>query len=79
MMDSSIVAIYEKVDIIGLTLDWPLKATARAGESVVWKRSKRLIAPVSSLRLFRSQCVVAAVAARPLEGKSNTLFFSKLT
>ncbi|KAN0081056.1 hypothetical protein V8E54_004260 [Elaphomyces granulatus] len=60
-------------------------STARAGKNVVWKRPKRLItgsivALSPAYDHSRSQCVVAVVAARPLEGKSKLpRFFSKLT
>lgn len=68
-----------KVYIIGLTFTYNGLATkiqfstARARKDVVWKRSKRLIggsivALSPAYDHFRSQCIVAVVAARPLEG-----------
>ncbi|KKA19844.1 hypothetical protein T310_6168 [Rasamsonia emersonii CBS 393.64] len=78
MMDSKEVCIYEKVHIIGVTFAPKGVAarlqfsTARAGKNIVWEYSRRLmsgsivaLSPVQDH--FKSKCVVAVVAARPLE------------
>ncbi|KAK9642316.1 hypothetical protein HCH54_007750 [Aspergillus fumigatus] len=79
MVDSQAVSIYEKVYMTGITfaqtgIAFRIRfSTNRSGEKIVWEYSKRLIAgsvvalsPASDA--FRSKCVIAVVAARPLEG-----------
>ncbi|PLB45920.1 ATP binding protein [Aspergillus steynii IBT 23096] len=79
MSDSQMVAIYEKVYIAGITfahkdLAFRIKfSTSRAGRNIAWEYSSRLrsgsIVALSSVNdSFKSECVVAIVAARPLEG-----------
>ncbi|ODH26661.1 hypothetical protein ACO22_04493 [Paracoccidioides brasiliensis] len=78
MKDSTDVCIYEKVYIVGLTCADAGVAvkiqfsTARAGKNIVWEYSSRLITgnivtltPANDM--FKSKCIVAVVAARPLE------------
>ncbi|KKK20890.1 hypothetical protein AOCH_004073 [Aspergillus ochraceoroseus] len=80
MMDTQAISIYEKVQvyITGVTfshrgLAFRIRfSTNRAGKSIAWDYSKRLISgsvialsPVHDL--FQSKCIVAVVAARPLE------------
>ncbi|KAH2661149.1 hypothetical protein KXV79_005551 [Aspergillus fumigatus] len=79
MVDSQAVSIYEKVYMTGITfaqtgIAFRIRfSTNRSGKKIVWEYSKRLIAgsvvalsPASDA--FRSKCVIAVVAARPLEG-----------
>ncbi|GFF45258.1 helicase required for RNAi-mediated heterochromatin assembly 1 [Aspergillus lentulus] len=79
MADSQAVSIYEKVYMTGITfaqtgIAFRIRfSTNRSGKKIVWEYSKRLIAgsivalsPASDS--FRSKCVIAVVAARPLEG-----------
>ncbi|KAL2002464.1 hypothetical protein VTN02DRAFT_6731 [Thermoascus thermophilus] len=93
MMDSQAACIYEKVYITGVTFAQRGLAvrvqfsTARAGKNIVWEYSKRLISgsivalsPANDL--FQSKCVVAVVAARPLDGVKQQppqvdLFFAR--
>ncbi|KAJ5573691.1 uncharacterized protein N7459_008118 [Penicillium hispanicum] len=83
MMDTKDISIYEKVFISRVTLATRGMAfrlrfsTRRAGKKILWKYSSRLIAgtlvalsPVQDS--FSSQCVVAVVAARPLENVTKT-------
>jgi helicase required for RNAi-mediated heterochromatin assembly 1 len=61
-------------------------STRRAGKKIIWKYSSRLltgkiVALSPANDLFSSKCVVAVVAARPLEGVSKNppevdLFFA---
>jgi helicase required for RNAi-mediated heterochromatin assembly 1 len=61
-------------------------STARSGKNIVWEYSKRLVAGsvvalTPSNDCFRTKCVVAIVAARPLDGVKNVpsevdLFFT---
>ncbi|KAL2868538.1 putative DEAD box helicase involved in nonsense mediated decay [Aspergillus lucknowensis] len=79
MRDSKHVAIYEKVYVIGLTfarrgLGFRIRfSTYRAGKNISWEYSKRLVSG-SMVALspaedaFQTKCVIAIVAARPLEG-----------
>ncbi|GFF26084.1 ATP binding protein, putative [Aspergillus udagawae] len=79
MMDSRAVSIYEKVYMTGITfaqtgIAFRIRfSTNRSGKKIVWEYSKRLItgsvvalSPANDS--FRSKCVIAVVAARPLEG-----------
>ncbi|KAM5448740.1 putative RNA helicase [Microsporum audouinii] len=79
MSDSSQCCVYEKVHIVGVTFAQTGIAarvqfsTFRAGKKIVWEYSKRLmtgnivaLSPASDS--FRSKCIVATVAARPLDG-----------
>ncbi|KAE8146473.1 P-loop containing nucleoside triphosphate hydrolase protein [Aspergillus avenaceus] len=79
MKDSKDVSVYEKVYVRGITFAQQGMAfrirfsTHRAGKSIVWEYSKRLIAgSIVALSpaddLFKTKCVIAIVAARPLEG-----------
>ena len=62
-------------------------STARAGRNIVWEYSKRLVsgsivALTPSNDNFQTKCVIAIVAARPLEGVKNhpsevDLFFAR--
>ncbi|KAK2756551.1 hypothetical protein FQN54_005444 [Arachnomyces sp. PD_36] len=83
MGDSTSVSIYEKVFIIGMTYTYDGIAlrvqfsTARSGKNIVWEYSKRLVAGsivalTPSRDNFSTKCVVAIVAARPLEGVKAT-------
>uniref|UniRef100_A0A093V1D0 Helicase required for RNAi-mediated heterochromatin assembly 1 n=1 Tax=Talaromyces marneffei PM1 TaxID=1077442 RepID=A0A093V1D0_TALMA len=78
MTDTQEVCIYEKVYITGVTLSPKGVATkisfstTRAGKNIVWEYSSRLItgsmvALSPSEDCFQTRCLVAAVAARPLE------------
>ncbi|PYI06160.1 ATP binding protein [Aspergillus sclerotiicarbonarius CBS 121057] len=79
MMDSKTVSIYDKVYFTGITfaqrgLGLRIQfSTSRAGKSIAWECTKRLVSG-SIVALspagdgFREKCVVATVAARPLEG-----------
>ncbi|EFR00980.1 helicase [Nannizzia gypsea CBS 118893] len=93
MSDSSQCCVYEKVHIVGLTFAQAGVATRiqfstfRAGKKIVWEYSKRLmtgnvvaLSPASDS--FQSKCIVATVAARPLEGLKASppeidLFFAR--
>ncbi|KAE8349973.1 P-loop containing nucleoside triphosphate hydrolase protein [Aspergillus coremiiformis] len=79
MLDTNTVSIYEKVHIIGITfaqqgLAFRLRfSTNRSGKNIVWEYSKRLISgnivalsPANDS--FTNKCIIAVVAARPLEG-----------
>ncbi|KAI2023264.1 hypothetical protein LOZ46_001595 [Ophidiomyces ophidiicola] len=79
MKDTLDICIYEKVHIIGVTFSHVGVAvkvqfsTVRAGKNIVWEYSKRLISgnivaltPASDG--FQRKCVIAIVAARPLDG-----------
>ncbi|KAL4941600.1 hypothetical protein BDV06DRAFT_235995 [Aspergillus oleicola] len=79
MNDNGTVAIYEKVYVIGLTfarrgLAFRLRfSTNRAGRNIAWEYSKRLISgSVVALSpaddAFKTKCVIAVIAARPLDG-----------
>ncbi|PWY90834.1 ATP binding protein [Aspergillus heteromorphus CBS 117.55] len=78
MMDNNVASIYDKVYITGITfaqrgLGFRIQfSTSRAGKSIAWEYSKRLISgSVVALSpaddVFKSKCVIAIVAARPLE------------
>ncbi|OJJ48392.1 hypothetical protein ASPZODRAFT_165273 [Penicilliopsis zonata CBS 506.65] len=93
MMDSQTVSIYEKVHIVGMTfaqrgLAVRVQFSAqRAGKNIVWEYSKRLISgSIVALSpaedCFQKTCLVAVVAARPLEGIKQQppeidIFFSR--
>lgn len=78
MVDNGELSIYEKVHISGFTftnmgIAARLKfSTRRAGRRILWSASKRLVAG-SLVALtpandnFRSKCIVAIIAARPIE------------
>ncbi|RAQ72394.1 DEAD box helicase involved in nonsense mediated decay [Aspergillus flavus] len=79
IQDMNIVSIYEKVHIVGITFAQQGVATRiqfstiRSGKNIVWEYSKRLrtgtiVALSPSDDSFRNKCVVAVVAARPLNG-----------
>ncbi|EED17574.1 DEAD box helicase involved in nonsense mediated decay, putative [Talaromyces stipitatus ATCC 10500] len=82
MTDTNEVCIYEKVYITGITLSTKGVATkisfstSRAGKNIVWEYTSRLItgsmvalSPADDC--FQTQCLVAVVAARPLEQLNN--------
>ncbi|KAF7507153.1 hypothetical protein GJ744_010835 [Endocarpon pusillum] len=83
MGDDNQLAIYDKVYISGITFA-PLGlaaqiqfSTARAGKSIAWEYSKRLIAGsmvalTPSKDNFRKKCIIAIVAARPLDNVKAT-------
>ncbi|KAL4877475.1 P-loop containing nucleoside triphosphate hydrolase protein [Aspergillus karnatakaensis] len=77
MNDDKKVSIYEKAYVVGLTfaprgLAFHIRfSTNRAGKRIVWDYSKRLItgsmiAMSPAADAFKTKCVVAIVAARPL-------------
>ncbi|WEW55997.1 DEAD-like helicase superfamily protein [Emydomyces testavorans] len=79
MRDTLDVCIYEKVHIVGMTCAQSGIAvrvhfsTARAGKNIVWEYSQRLtsgkiVALTPANDGFKNRCIVAVVAARPLEG-----------
>ncbi|KJK67999.1 AAA domain protein [Aspergillus parasiticus SU-1] len=79
IQDMNIVSIYEKVHIVGITFAQQGVATRiqfstiRSGKNIVWEYSKRLrtgtiVALSPADDSFRNKCVVAVVAARPLNG-----------
>ncbi|GKZ32257.1 hypothetical protein AbraIFM66950_001537 [Aspergillus brasiliensis] len=79
MMDSKLVSIYDKVYFTGITfaqrgLGIRIQfSTCRAEKKIVWEYTKRLVGgSVVALSpaddVFQQKCVVAIVAARPLEG-----------
>ncbi|KAL4920881.1 P-loop containing nucleoside triphosphate hydrolase protein [Aspergillus aurantiobrunneus] len=79
MGDNGDISVYEKVYVIGLTfarrgLAFKIQfSTNRAGRNIAWEYSKRLVSgSVVALSpaddAFQSKCVIAVVAARPLEG-----------
>ncbi|EER27806.1 hypothetical protein CPC735_031420 [Coccidioides posadasii C735 delta SOWgp] len=79
MQDTLDICIYEKVRIVGITCAQSGIAIrvqfsiARAGKNIVWEYSQRLttgkiVALTPAYDNFKSRCVVAVVAARPLEG-----------
>ncbi|EER41292.1 DEAD box helicase [Histoplasma capsulatum H143] len=79
MKDSLDVCIYEKVYVVGITCgDAGIAvkltfSTARAGKNIVWEYSPRLttgtiVALTPANDMFKSKCIVAVVAARPLDG-----------
>ncbi|KLJ09887.1 hypothetical protein EMPG_14680 [Blastomyces silverae] len=83
MKDSLNVCIYEKVYIVGVTcadagIAMKLTfSTARAGKNIVWEYSPRLttgtiVALTPANDMFKSKCIVAVVAARPLEELKKT-------
>ncbi|KAF2104557.1 hypothetical protein NA57DRAFT_63019 [Rhizodiscina lignyota] len=77
---SGSVGVYDRVRIIGLTCNFHggiavrvAFSLARAGKRVHWEQSKRLIpgsmvalTPVNDM--FQTKCVIATIAARPLDG-----------
>ncbi|RAL12713.1 putative DEAD box helicase involved in nonsense mediated decay [Aspergillus homomorphus CBS 101889] len=93
MMDNKVASIYEKVHIVGVTcasrgLGFRIQfSTHRAGKNIAWEYSKRLItgslvalSPADDS--FRTKCVVAVVASRPLESVKKRppeidIFFAK--
>lgn len=77
-MDDNDIRIYEQVRLVGLTFTYKGIAarvrfsTARSGRKILWSASKRLtsgtlVALTPSKDEFRSQCILAVVAARPLQ------------
>ncbi|KAL4925742.1 putative DEAD box helicase involved in nonsense mediated decay [Aspergillus undulatus] len=83
MNDNNSVAIYEKVYVVGLTfarrgLAFRLRfSTNRAGRNIAWEHSKRLVSgsvvalfPVDDA--FKTKCVIAIIAARPLDGVKSS-------
>lgn len=79
MMDDSTLSVYEKVHIVGLTFSQLGMAariefsTARAGRHILWQASKRLVsgslvALTPADNNFASRCIIALVAARPIQG-----------
>ncbi|RDK39409.1 ATP binding protein [Aspergillus phoenicis ATCC 13157] len=79
MTDSKLVSIYDKVYFIGITfaqrgLGIKIRfSTSRAEKNIVWEYTKRLVSgSIVALSpaddVFQQKCVVAIVAARPLEG-----------
>jgi helicase required for RNAi-mediated heterochromatin assembly 1 len=79
MFDNQNLSIYEKVHFTGFTFShWGIAvrtefSTARAQHRIMWSGSKRLVSgglvalsPADDK--FRNKCIVAVVAARPLEG-----------
>ncbi|KAL4904489.1 hypothetical protein BDW74DRAFT_168154 [Aspergillus multicolor] len=79
MSDDKNICVYEKVYVTGLTftrrgLAFKLQfSTNRAGRNIAWEYSKRLVAgSVVALspadNAFQTQCVIAVIAARPLDG-----------
>ncbi|KAL5359433.1 P-loop containing nucleoside triphosphate hydrolase protein [Aspergillus floccosus] len=78
MMDSKDVSIYDKVYVVGLTfaqqgLGFRIQfSTQRSGKRIIWEYSKRLISGAvvalsPAADAFQTKCVLAIVAARPLE------------
>ncbi|KAE8389150.1 P-loop containing nucleoside triphosphate hydrolase protein [Aspergillus alliaceus] len=78
MQDSRTVSVYDKVHIVGITfspqgLAFRIRFSSnRSGKNIVWEYSKRLVtgtivalSPVNDV--FKRECVVAVVAARPLD------------
>ncbi|KAL6238040.1 hypothetical protein BDW75DRAFT_228225 [Aspergillus navahoensis] len=79
MSDDKYVAVYEKVYVTGLTfarrgVAFKIQfSTNRAGRNIAWEYSKRLVSgSVVALSpaddAFRTRCVIATIAARPLKG-----------
>ncbi|KAL4808756.1 P-loop containing nucleoside triphosphate hydrolase protein [Aspergillus unguis] len=79
MDDDKHVFVYEKIHVIGLTfanrgLAFKIQfSTNRAGRNIAWEYSKRLVSgSVVALSpaddAFQTKCVIAIIAARPLEG-----------
>ncbi|PWY96418.1 ATP binding protein [Aspergillus sclerotioniger CBS 115572] len=79
MMDSKAVSIYDKVYFIGITfahrgLGLRIQfSTSRSGKNIAWEYTKRLVSgSIVALSpaddAFHEKCVIATVAARPLEG-----------
>ncbi|KAL4736326.1 P-loop containing nucleoside triphosphate hydrolase protein [Aspergillus similis] len=79
MSDDRYVAVYEKVYVTGMTfaragLAFRIQfSTNRAGRNIAWEYSKRLVSgSVVALSpaddAFQSKCVIAIIAARPLDG-----------
>ncbi|KAL2812382.1 P-loop containing nucleoside triphosphate hydrolase protein [Aspergillus granulosus] len=79
MGDDKHICIYEKVYMIGLTfsrrgLGFQAQfSTIRAGRNIAWEYSKRLVSgSIVALSpaddAFQTKCVIAIVAARPLDG-----------
>ncbi|KAE8377198.1 P-loop containing nucleoside triphosphate hydrolase protein [Aspergillus bertholletiae] len=77
MQDTKLMSIYEKVHIVGITFTQQGVATRiqfstiRSGKNIVWEYSKRLradtiVALSPADDSFRNKCVIAIVAARPL-------------
>lgn len=76
-MDDNDLRIYEQVRIVGLTFSYKGIASrirfsmARAGRKILWSSSKRLtsgtlVALTPTHDEFKTQCILAIVAARPL-------------
>ncbi|KAL4788637.1 P-loop containing nucleoside triphosphate hydrolase protein [Aspergillus varians] len=79
MSDNKHVSVYDKVYVTGLTfarrgLGFKFQfSTNRAGRNIAWEYSKRLVSgSVVALSpaddAFQTKCVIAIIAARPLEG-----------
>lgn len=77
-MDDNDLRIYEQVRLVGLTFTYKGIAarirfsTARSGRKILWSASKRLtsgklVALTPTKDEFRSHCMLAIVAARPLQ------------
>lgn len=77
-MDDNDIRIYEQVRLVGLTFTYKGIAarirfsTARSGRKILWSASKRLtsgtlVALTPTKDEFRSKCILAIVAARPLQ------------
>lgn len=77
-MDDNDLRIYEQVRVIGLTFTCKGIAsrirfsTARSGRKILWSASKRLtsgtlVALTPTKDEFRTKCILAIVAARPLQ------------
>ncbi|KAL2849230.1 P-loop containing nucleoside triphosphate hydrolase protein [Aspergillus pseudoustus] len=79
MGDNTHVCVYEKAYVTGLTfarrgLGFQIQfSTSRAGRNIAWEYSKRLVSgSIVALSpaedAFQTKCVIAIVAARPLDG-----------
>lgn len=77
-MDDNDMRVYEQVRIVGFTFTYKGIAarirfsTARSGRKILWSASKRLtsgtlVALTPAKDSFQSQCILAIVAARPLQ------------
>lgn len=77
-MDDNDLRIYEQVRVVGLTFTYKGIATrirfstARSGRKILWSASKRLtsgtlVALTPTKDEFRTKCILAIVAARPLQ------------
>ncbi|KAF3479697.1 helicase required for RNAi-mediated heterochromatin assembly 1 [Arthroderma uncinatum] len=93
MSDSPHCCVYEKVHMVGMTFAQAGIAvrvqfsTVRAGKKIVWEYSKRLmtgniVALSPANDAFQTKCIVATIAARPLDGLKASppeidLFFAR--